>query len=86
MTVRDRFNREASPYDFLFLNRACFNGMVRFNRKGGFNVPFCRKPDRFRPAYITKICNQLKWAASVMKDKDWTFLVRVCDATGGGAL
>ncbi len=74
--IRERFNREGSPYDFLFLNRACFNGMVRFNRKGEFNVPFCRKPDRFRPAYITKICNQARWAAAVMKDKDWAFVVQ----------
>ncbi|HEY9896851.1 MAG TPA: DNA adenine methylase, partial [Candidatus Sericytochromatia bacterium] len=25
--VRDRFNRSASPLDFLFLNRSCFNGV-----------------------------------------------------------
>ncbi len=58
--VRDRFNRNGDPLDFLFLNRACFNGMVRFNRKGEFNTPFCRKPDRFSPAYITKIVHQVE--------------------------
>ncbi|MCG2774855.1 MAG: Dam family site-specific DNA-(adenine-N6)-methyltransferase, partial [Desulfobacterales bacterium] len=45
--IRERFNNEHSPLDFLFLNRSCFNGMIRFNKKGGFNVPFCRKPQRF---------------------------------------
>ena len=41
--IRDRFNKNHDPLDFLFLSRAGFNGMIRFNRKGGFNVPFCRK-------------------------------------------
>jgi len=59
-TVRERFNRDGNPLDFLFLNRACFNGMIRFNQSGGFNVPFCRKPNRFAQAYITKIINQVQ--------------------------
>lgn len=58
--VRERFNQHGDPLDFLFLNRACFNGLMRFNRKGQFNVPFCRKPNRFSQAYITKIANQVQ--------------------------
>ncbi len=73
--VRDRFNSEGSPLDFLFLNRASFNGLVRFNSRGEFNVPFCRKPERFSPAYITKIVNQVNWVARQMRGKDWQFLV-----------
>lgn len=72
-TVRERFNESADPLDFLFLSRACFNGMVRFNSKGHFNVPFCRKPDRFRPAYVTKIVNQVEKIKSIMRGKDWEF-------------
>ena len=71
--VRDRFNRYGDPFDFLFLNRACFNGMIRFNRKGGFNVPFCRKPNRFAQAYITKITNQIKDIAVVISLGDYEF-------------
>lgn len=72
--VRSRFNENPNSLDFLFLSRSCFNGMMRFNKKGGFNVPFCRKPDRFRQAYITKIVNQIYWVKSVMENKDWVFI------------
>jgi DNA adenine methylase len=71
--VRDRFNSEHSPLDFLFVNRAGFNGMIRFNRKGGFNIPFCRKPQRFAQAYITKITNQVSWANKLIKAKEFSF-------------
>ena len=71
--VRDRFNSEHSPYDFIFLSRAGFNGMMRFNRHGDWNVPFCKKPDRFSPAYITKICNQVGLISQILKKKDWKF-------------
>lgn len=71
--VRDRFNAEHSPLDFLFVNRAGFNGMIRFNRKGGFNIPFCRKPQRFAQAYVTKITNQVAWVSKIIKAKEFTF-------------
>lgn len=73
--VRERFNEHGSPLDFLFLNRSCFNGIMRFNRKGKFNVPFGHKPHRFSKAYITKICNQVNWAAQQMDGKQWEFRV-----------
>jgi DNA adenine methylase len=73
--VRERFNAQGDPLDFLFLNRSCFNGLMRFNGSGGFNVPFCRKPDRFRPALITKICNQVAGIAKVLGGRDWEFRV-----------
>ncbi|WP_454756895.1 DNA adenine methylase [Cupriavidus campinensis] len=74
--IRDRFNDHGDPLDFLFLSRACFNGVMRFNSKGRFNVPFCRKPERYRQALITKIANQIDWAAEVMAGKDWSFVVQ----------
>ena len=65
--IRDRFNARGDPLDFLFLNRAAFNGLIRFNRKGEFNVPFCRKPNRFAKPYITKIANQIQAVADIMR-------------------
>lgn len=71
--VRARFNISGSPFDFLFLNRSCFNGVLRFNKSGKFNVPFGHKPQRFSKAYITKIANQVNWTAKQMagKEIDW---------------
>lgn len=72
--VKARFNREHSPFDFVFLSRAGFNGMMRFNRRGEWNIPFCQKPGRFAPAYVTKICNQVAHASHVIRHGDWTFM------------
>jgi DNA adenine methylase len=48
---------------------------MRFNKQGQFNVPFCRKPQRFSPAYITKICNQVEKARQHLHGRDWEFKV-----------
>ncbi len=74
--VRERFNKDGDSLDMLFLNRACFNGIMRFNKKGQFNVPFGHKPERFAKAYITKIANQIKYVADAVSQYDWQF---ICD-------
>lgn len=84
--LRDRFNDRHAPLDFLFLNRAGFNGMIRFNRKGGFNIPFCKKPQRFAQAYVTKIVNQVSHVKLLLKTKDFIFKCQSFEetiATGG---
>jgi DNA adenine methylase len=72
--VRQNFNTEHQSLDFLFLNRSCFNGMIRFNRKFQFNVPYGHKPERFAQSYITKITNQIKQVQFFIKNNDWTFV------------
>ena len=72
--IRDRFNEKHDPLDFLFLNRSCFNGMIRFNRYYKFNVPYGHKPERFAKAYVTKIVNQVKHLESIFPENDWEFV------------
>ncbi|WP_281747545.1 DNA adenine methylase [Helicobacter suis] len=79
LKVRQKFNKGQNSHDFLFLNRSCFNGLMRFNSKGGFNVPYCKKDHRFTPAYITKITNQIEWVSRRIAQNDYTFLC--CDFT-----
>jgi len=72
--IRDRFNKKFSSYDFIFLSRAGFNGMMRFGKKGNWNIPFCKKPDRFAQAYVTKIVNQVSVVSKIIKpEPDWVF-------------
>lgn len=79
--IRDRFNGEGDPLDFLFINRAGFNGMIRFNKKGRFNIPFCRKPTRFAQAYVTRIVNQVGWVQQTLRTKQFTFVCQDFEAT-----
>ena len=71
--IRERFNKNNKSLDFLFLSRSCFNGVMRFNRKGFFNVPFCKKNNRFAKPYITKIVNQVNYIFEALKMYDWKF-------------
>ena len=84
--IRTRFNESHHPLDFLFLSRAGFNGMIRFNRSGGFNVPFCRKPQRFARAYVTKIVNQVEAVSAVLQKHDFEFRVQDFEGTIAGAV
>lgn len=79
--VRNRFNKEHNPLDFLFLNRSCFNGMIRFNKKYEFNVPYGHKPERFAKAYITKIVNQVAHIEELIKNNHWTFICQSFEDT-----
>jgi DNA adenine methylase len=45
---------------------------MRFGGKGNWNIPFCKKPNRFSPSYITKIVNQVSRVKAVIHDK-WVF-------------
>lgn len=80
-TVRSRFNNEHDPLDFLFLNRSCFNGMIRFNKDYEFNVPYGHKPNRFAKAYITKIVNQVAHVSTLLQTHSWEFICQSFEKT-----
>lgn len=79
--VRARFNKDHNPLDFLFLNRSCFNGMIRFNKSYEFNVPYGHKPHRFSKAYITKIVNQVAHVSELLQQHDWVFICQSFEKT-----
>lgn len=66
---------------FLYLNRHCFNGMVRYNQSGQFNVPYGKYKDPYFPeaeilAFIEKakratfICADFSETLAMVRDGD----------------
>ena len=53
--LRERFNGTQDIYEravlFLYLNRHGYNGLCRYNRAGGFNVPFGRYVKPYYPEH-----------------------------------
>jgi DNA adenine methylase len=51
--LRDEFNDSSDPYKrsllFLYMNRHGYNGLCRYNKSGGFNVPFGRYKKPYFP-------------------------------------
>ena len=54
---------------FLFLSRSCFNGVMRFNDKGEFNVPFCKNTTKFaKDEYKQDLFDRLLYHINVYSD------------------
>lgn len=69
----DRSNRKPSVQKtahLLFLNRTCFNGLYRVNRKGEFNVPFgkYKNPAICNPTNLRRVSDLLQNAVITCGD------------------
>ena len=56
--VRDRYNKEHSPYDFMFIMRTTTNGMPRYNKNGEFNNSFHVTRNGIKPSSLHKIIKE----------------------------
>jgi DNA adenine methylase len=72
-TVRQAFNLTKDPCQFFFLLRTCRRGLVRFNRRGEFNVGFGRGMHKVEPERIRPILED--WHR-LLKARDVRFFVR----------
>ena len=80
LAVRDRYNeKNLDPLEnttkFFFLNRTCFNGLYRVNKKGLFNVPFGKytNPQICDPKTILKDSEILQRVEILNADFEATF-------------
>lgn len=53
--IRDRFNQEKNPLDFMFIMRTTTNGMPRYNKNGDFNNSFHVTRNGMNPNRLEKI-------------------------------
>ena len=63
--VRDRYNKEHSPYDFMFIMRTTTNGMPRYNKNGEFNNSFHVTRNGIKPSSLHKIIKE--WSTVLNK-------------------
>lgn len=58
--IRNEFNESFNevPHLFLFLNRTCYNGLIRYNQNGDFNSPFHLTRKGINPDRLDKIIDE----------------------------
>ena len=59
-TIRERYNKYGSPYDFMFIMRTTTNGMPRYNKNGEFNNSFHITRNGIKPDTFNKIV--IEWS------------------------
>lgn len=76
--LREEFNKTSDSYHrallFLYLNRHGYNGLCRYNKSGGYNVPFGRyKKPYFPELEIEHLSHKLKKADFIVGDFEQAF-------------
>ncbi len=71
LNIREKFNKNKSPYDFMFIMRTTFNGMPRYNKNGIFNNPLHPNRNGIVPEKLLNI--MLEWR-EIIQSKNVTFL------------
>jgi len=76
--LREEFNQTSDVYHrallFLYLNRHGYNGLCRYNKSGGYNVPFGRyKKPYFPEIEIEHLSHKLKKASFIVGDFQQAF-------------
>ena len=68
---RSQFNQSDDPYErsllFLYLNRHGYNGLCRYNKSGGYNVPFGRYKHPYFPNEELKYFSEKAQKATFMQ-------------------
>lgn len=57
-SIRNSFNENHNPLEFMFLIRTAYNGMIRYNGKGEFNSPFHLNRPGIHPDKLTSIIQE----------------------------
>ena len=81
LSVRNSFNKEKEIINFLFLSRTCFNGMMRFNKKGEWNLPFCKNNDKLSEKLINELYDEMVALQKIMKEKEFLFFCQSYEET-----
>ena len=71
--IKDRFNQTFDTMDFLFLTRTGFNGVMRFNNSGKWNVPFCKLNNRLSKNVIEDLTSSVDELSRLFKSKEFIF-------------
>ena len=57
-SIRERYNKQHDPLDFMFIMRTTTNGMPRYNQNGKFNNSFHITRNGIQPDKLDKIINE----------------------------